>query len=208
MSFSEGIGLRERKRAVTRDAITTVARSLTARQGVRGFTIEEVCTEVEISRRTFFNYFPTKEDAILGRSDEFISADLADAFIAGGSAGNESFSATMVEDFVTLADSAVQRMAVDRAEILELREAVLAEPQLLDRFIAGSKNRRAALIQLLAARESVSADDPRLPMVVDVLHLIARRAASEFFMDGTATSFREALEKAVDTLQSITRSLL
>ena len=59
-------GLRERKRAATRTAITAVARSLTAEHGLNGFTVEEVCEAAGISRRTFFNYFQSKEDAIIG----------------------------------------------------------------------------------------------------------------------------------------------
>src|SRR6476660_5993038 len=63
-------GLRERKRAATRAAITAVARSLTAERGLNGYTVEEVCEQAGISRRTFFNYFPAKEDAILGHVDD------------------------------------------------------------------------------------------------------------------------------------------
>lgn len=79
-------GLRERKRAATRAAITAVARTLTAERGLNGYTVEEVCERADISRRTFFNYFPTKEDAILGHIDDDIPSDVLEEFIAGGKA--------------------------------------------------------------------------------------------------------------------------
>ena len=77
-------GLRERKRAATRAAITAVARSLTAERGLSGYTVEEVCERAGISRRTFFNYFPAKEDAILGHVDDDFPEEVVARFMAGG----------------------------------------------------------------------------------------------------------------------------
>ena len=79
-------GLRERKRAATRAAITAVARSLTAGRRLNGYTVEEVCERTGISRRTFFNYFPTKEDAIIGHVDDDFPAAVVSRFIEGGPA--------------------------------------------------------------------------------------------------------------------------
>ena len=74
-------GLRERKRAATRGSITAVARSLTAERGLNGYTVEEVCEQAGISRRTFFNYFPSKEDAILGHVDDELPEEVFADFI-------------------------------------------------------------------------------------------------------------------------------
>ncbi|MDD0857104.1 TetR family transcriptional regulator [Arthrobacter alpinus] len=76
-------GLRARKREATRSAITARARALTAQDGLNGFTIEQLCEDVGVSRRTFFNYFPSKEDAIIGHLlDEFPAGAMAE-FLAG-----------------------------------------------------------------------------------------------------------------------------
>ena len=54
----DGTGKRQLR---TRAALVARARHLTAREGLTGFTIQELCDQVGVSRRTFFNYFPTKE---------------------------------------------------------------------------------------------------------------------------------------------------
>ena len=62
-------GLRERKKAQTRDAIQTHAMNLFARQGYAATTVEQIIRGVDVSESTFFRYFPTKESLVL--TDDF-----------------------------------------------------------------------------------------------------------------------------------------
>jgi len=58
--------LRERKRAETRDRLETAAVTLVQKNGIEHTTIDAICESADVSTRTFFNYFDSKEDAILG----------------------------------------------------------------------------------------------------------------------------------------------
>jgi AcrR family transcriptional regulator len=58
--------LRERKKAETWQAIHEAAAGLALDEDTRHVTVEAIASEAGISQRTFFNYFATKEDAILG----------------------------------------------------------------------------------------------------------------------------------------------
>jgi AcrR family transcriptional regulator len=57
-------GLRERKKAQTRDAIQTHAMKLFTRQGYAATTVEQIIRGVDVSESTFFRYFPTKESLV------------------------------------------------------------------------------------------------------------------------------------------------
>lgn len=58
--------LRERKKTETWHAIHDAAAELALDEDTKHVTVEAIASEAGISQRTFFNYFPTKEDAILG----------------------------------------------------------------------------------------------------------------------------------------------
>ncbi|WP_460344892.1 TetR/AcrR family transcriptional regulator [Actinoallomurus acanthiterrae] len=70
-------GLRERKKTETREALRAAAIRLFLEHGPSAVTVNDICEAARVSRRTFFNYFESKEAAVFAwdqrLSDEFAS---------------------------------------------------------------------------------------------------------------------------------------
>jgi AcrR family transcriptional regulator len=70
------VSLRERKRARTRQALVDAAVELFERNGYDRTTVADIAAAAEIGTRTFFSYFPSKEDVLFPETDVRVHAAL------------------------------------------------------------------------------------------------------------------------------------
>ncbi|HEU0207129.1 MAG TPA: TetR family transcriptional regulator [Pseudolysinimonas sp.] len=75
-------GLRERKKQQTRHAIHEAALRLIDEQGLEATTIDQICSEADVSSRTFFNYFPSKAAALLQLPQTPVTPEARERFLA------------------------------------------------------------------------------------------------------------------------------
>src|SRR5437660_5453141 len=83
--------LRERKKLATRRLLRRAALILADERGLANVTVEDIAEAAEVSPRTFFNYFPSKEAALFG-GDPDRAARLRDR-VAGEAPGEPALDA-------------------------------------------------------------------------------------------------------------------
>ena len=125
MSEGKSPGLRERKRAAARAHVEEIALDLCLRHGYESVTVAQICGAAEIAQSTFFNYFGSKDGAILGRPPRPTSRAI-EAFVAADG--------PLLSDLLTLLIAGA-RDAVGDLELFRRRvELIDGNPQLRARM--------------------------------------------------------------------------
>lgn len=135
------IGRRERKRRQTHLAIATAAVDLAHERGFDRVTVDAICERADVSRTTFFNYYPSRDDAILGTSLRAASSATVDAVFAP-SAGNP------VACVLSIAVPAL-RMGTSGSDLGPRRtQLITSSPNALRRYSAGLVHAQASLVEV------------------------------------------------------------
>jgi AcrR family transcriptional regulator len=198
---SETLGLRERKRLETRAQLERATVLLVAEVGLENATVDAICAKVLVSPRTFFNYFESKEDAILGMRD----LPVDDAFVAQHRA--DTAGQSIVEQIVGLLLHVIGPAIGDTA-LHDARLAIVKEhPELLRRQFAQMTRMGEQLVagvsDLLSHDQAFSAYDAaeRASLAELILPLCGgaiRAAVKEWVADGTERDADELRTRAVE----------
>ncbi|OIH92567.1 TetR/AcrR family transcriptional regulator [Curtobacterium sp. MCBA15_001] len=190
----------ERTRTLRRRMIVA-ARRATVTQGLGGFTIEQLCESVGVSRRTFFNHFASKEDVVLG-IELHADTELLQAFAAG-----DVVPSTLdpLSAIVALAVEQVRAMEFDRSEEVLVRTVLDREPALLARFLSATDVQLARVTDAVRTRFGWTApDDARARLVSESAAALLRVTADHYFDD----AFDETTSPPFDELLTTNLRLL
>lgn len=141
-----GPGLRERQKLARREALIDATHRLVAEHGLDAVTVEAICAEAGVSVRTFFNYFETKDDAVLGHAPWPLESEAADAFVAGGPTGH------LLEDMQALVSSFLGDPHLDHARMARAFELAAQEPRLIARHMAWLEKHKGQLAAVVEKR--------------------------------------------------------
>jgi AcrR family transcriptional regulator len=204
-----GEGLRERKKRLMRQLISDTATSMFLERGFEEVRVAEVAAACEVSEKTVYNYFPTKESLLLDREEpmaddirralgpgsatmspiqaavELIAAELNRLYDSWGEDDHQPHDLTMIRRFAELLESTPQLRAAQR--------------DMMDRLVD-------VAAQSMAARAGVDPDDPEPQIAADALLGLWRvqyRAMSKY-SDGKRSA-TEVRDRVLDEVRRAAR---
>lgn len=150
-----------------------------------------------MSRRTFFNYFASKDDAVLGIPLEPSDAAATARFVENGSGTPGGLSPTLLSDLAVLAEARWRALDIAPDTFRDLFAAVEKEPRLLGRMLELGAESERSDARLIRQREGLADDDLRAEVAAHVMGALVRSATEEFLRPGNDDTFFVIFERRI-----------
>ncbi len=190
------VGLRERKKIETRRIIRAAALDLAIEDGLENLTIDAIVDRAGIARRTFFNYFDHKEDALV--ADTTAAAEAVRGEVVARPAEESPLHA--IRAVITQRDI-FALMNTDRDRMLARQKFVQQHPVLATRQASQHVHVEQALAEAVAQRMGVDTADDLRPSLIAGVAGTALRVAMKWWSAREDANLVEALNKAFDLLE-------
>jgi AcrR family transcriptional regulator len=195
------VGRRDRKKQATRQALRNAALQLVAEQGFANVTIEDITEVADVAPRTFFNYFPSKESAVIGADPERVA--LMQVSLIGRPSHEsplEALRAVLVE-YTTAIAGEVDDLGEGREAWFRRFCAVRDDPDLRGAYVAHVSELEGGIVDALSRRLGKDpARDPYPALVTATVFAAARVAALYWTANGGVDSLHILTGAAIDTL--------
>jgi AcrR family transcriptional regulator len=193
--------LRERKKLATRLLLRRTALELVAERGLANVTVEDIAEAAEVSPRTFFNYFPSKEAVLFG-GDSDRAAALRGA-IAGAVPGQPALDAlrlVLTQDSEVMAGE-LRSLGGDPAEWVRRMKVARTDPHVRAAHAAQMSMIERAIAEGLAARLGADQETDPYPGILAAASVSMVRACLTFWAgSGGAVSLSQLIDQAFKTL--------
>jgi len=195
------LGLRERKRATTRAALERIAIDLALEQGYERATVEAICAASMVSRRTFFNYFGTKESAFIGPPTPDPDERATDAFVHRGSDN-------IVTDLAKIMTATALNHEVDNDLILKRSRLIQATPELWEAMMARMRDSEDLFVAIVLRRfaadgrsNDTSNDEAEARMIATLGMGVVQFMMREWLESGLEISLSEVRDHAIALME-------
>lgn len=194
--------LRERKKARTRDALLHAALELFTSKGYEQTTVDEIAEGVDVSQRTFFRYFASKEEAVffVPRLTErhFVEAVRARP---PHEAPLEALRRAVLESWDTI-NEAVQQVVPLELHMRTYR-VIESTPALLAAHLRRSMELETELAQIIAVREGLDMDTDHRPRLVVAVFGGVMRVVERMWIAGDDLSIEAMRELTAAYLDGV-----
>lgn len=186
----------QRRLDVTR-ALIGAARVLTAERGLSGFTVEDVAAAADVSRRTFFNYFASKEDAVLGFPIQRSDDAAIEAFLSRKDDAGAALSPSLLLDLALLHEARWHTLDIAPDTVAQLVAAVDREPRLLGRMLEVVVQGEQFDAELIEKRENLAPGDLRAQAAAQIVGTLSRATTHEFMQPSNTDPYLAIFERRV-----------
>jgi len=177
-------GRRERKKQRTREALIDAAFTLFAENGFEATTVEEIADTVDVSSRTFFRYFSSKEDVVLTYQEEQFHA-LTEALAARPP--DEPVITAMRNAGVAMMRACEEgEFGLDPQKFTCVQQLMESSPTVFSRSLEHGQKKQTEITRIIAERMGVDPTKDLRPHVAAGAGSCAFRAALEVWQHGTA----------------------
>lgn len=188
-------GLRERKKRETRMSLHRAALGLVDEHGFDAVTTDQIAARAGVSPRTFFNYFPTKESAVLGATP----ADLDEMRALLDARPTDE---PILQSIRAIVQSRLSPASYDPGLRAQRRRVILGESALGPALVGNNIRTENVLTDVVAARLGVDPHESVRPRVIVATALAAVRACIEHQQSGGAGSVEDAVDEAFALLET------
>jgi AcrR family transcriptional regulator len=195
------LGRRDRKKNATRRALRDAALALVAERGFAHVTIEDITEAVDIAPRTFFNYFSSKESAVIGADPQQIEQMRTSLIERPGSeTALDALRAVLVE-FATTKAEELDDLGEGREAWFQRLCIVRADRDLRGAYVAHITEVERGLVEALAERLGKDpTHDPYPALVAATVFAAARVAAFYWSANGGVGALADLTAAAIDSL--------
>lgn len=183
-------GLRQAKKQSTRRALATAARDLVLEHGLDTVTVEQIAGLAGVSLRTFFNYFESKEVAIIGGDTPIGTEASRTVFLAGGPSGD------LMRDLFVLFDFEAAFREEGRQEIEKVHRITVREPKVLAASLARMHAHERQTADLIAARDEWTATGTGQYELMAAVALNLLLRSTFLWFEDESLSLSEAFDEA------------
>ncbi len=193
--------LRERKKLATRRSLRRHALDLVAQRGFANVTVEDIAEAADVSPRTFFNYFPSKEAVLFG-ADPDRAASLRERLVhtAPGAPALDALRIVIAEDAQAVADE-LRELGGNPVDWLRRMKEARADPHLRAAHSAQMTLVERAATEGLAQRLGADSDRDPYPALLAAAAASVFRASISFWAgSGGAVPLTQLIDLAFRSL--------
>jgi AcrR family transcriptional regulator len=202
MSEKAPVPIRERTRRLAQAELTSIAQDLFVSQGYGSTTVDQIAAAAGMSKRTFFRYFPTKDDLVIGKYDLFADR-MAEAL------DDRPADEPVWESLRRVFDITLDYVQDDhqRARNDAMDEIVRSTPQLYARYLEKMQRVQQLLISRVALRltnREYEPSDPQPAAIVGAAFACMQAARQAWFASDRTEAFGAYLDVAMDIVREPT----